>query len=80
MSNERYGDTDLVYWMGRSINAMTREELQVALGDAMMQIEYFKKSNDYKKNYVAFLEMRIKDELHDSCSRFTNPDYITSFC
>jgi len=34
MSHPRYGDTDLVYWMGRSINAMTREELQIALGEA----------------------------------------------
>lgn len=72
MSSERYGDTDLVYWMGRSINAMTREELQIALGEAMMQNERLKgKIWDY---------MRRQHNEQTINSRFTNPEYIASFC
>ena len=32
-------DPDLCYWDGQAINAMTREALQKALGDALMIIE-----------------------------------------
>lgn len=32
-------DDDLCYWDGEPINAMTREALQKALGDAVMIIE-----------------------------------------
>ena len=70
-------DTDLVYWMGRSINAMTREELQVALGEAIMQIEHLKNKNHYWM--MAYMKEKQK-EINAQHSRFTNPDYLASFC
>lgn len=72
MSSERYGDMDLVFWLGRSINAMTREELQTALGEAMMQIENLRAKAAYWQGMYKI------NEKHNS--RFTNPEYIDSFC
>lgn len=77
MSNEKYGDSDLVYWMGRSINAMIREELQTALGEAMMQIERHK--NNYWQLYKEVL--RLKAEVISAHnSRSASIELRTSCC
>ena len=79
MSSERYGDTDLVYWLGRSINAMTREELQIALGEAIIMI-------DNQRNELSKLRHWYNRAMEDceievqSISRFTNLEYLASFC
>jgi hypothetical protein len=81
MSHDKYGDTDLVYWMGKSINAMTREELQTALGEAIMAIEHLKRKTAYQTAYIQYAELRIKENVDaQNNSRFTNESYINSFC
>lgn len=76
MSNDKYGDSDLVYWLGHSINAMTREELQIALGEAMMQIENLKNKNYYWM--MAFAKERTNNEKHNS--RVASIELRTSCC
>lgn len=79
MSSERYGDSDLVYWMGRSINAMTREELQTALGEAMLVINGQKNELTKLRNWYNRAMEDCEIEVQ-SISRYSNLDYLASFC
>lgn len=78
MSHPRYGDTDLTYWNGQPINAMTREDLQTALAGAIAVIDGQKNELIKLRHwYNKAMESGEFDEI--SASRYINPDYIASF-